>query len=177
VPPCLYFLLRVRASVKETNLNLKRAICFLFFLKQNQGTFNKMSRRAPQASHWILFAVVFVAGRGGRSGVAGKLVELDKDLLSWLQLWMPWKLFNYTSLSLYAGACYYVCGIRIICLSYHMSGLTHLSPRSPTARPSLPSTARTSSASIAASPSSGTRIRISRAARWCRWLTMRRTAT
>jgi hypothetical protein len=73
--------------------------------------------------------------------VAGNLVELDIDLVSWL------------------------------------SGLTYLSARSPTARLSLPSTARSSSASIAASPLNGTRIRISRAARWCRWLTMRQTAT
>jgi len=84
-----------------------------------------MRRRGPQ---WILFAVVCLVGRGGRNGVAGKLVELDMDLVSWLQLWMPWKHFNYTSLSLYAGACYYMSLVAHVWPYVSLSSFTYSAP-------------------------------------------------
>jgi hypothetical protein len=60
--------------------------------------------------------------------VAGKLVELDMDLVSWLQLWMPWKHFNYTSLSLYAGACYYMSLVAHVWPYVSLSSFTYSAP-------------------------------------------------
>jgi hypothetical protein len=36
-------------------------------------------------------------GVAGVAGVAGELVELDSDLASWMQSWMPWKRYNYST--------------------------------------------------------------------------------
>ena len=54
---------------------------------------------APRArlERAMLLAVVCLAGSAGRSGAEAQLVELDRDLVSWILSYMPWQEFNYSA--------------------------------------------------------------------------------